>query len=241
MKARPIVMKPNSIRKAHRWLGLVFSITLLMSSGSGVLHIAMTRGQAPPPPARPTGEGLDVGAIRVSAAEAVAALGQAAQAINLRTIGGRPCYQIHPHGGGGPRYVDAVDGRVDDALDERYAAEIAAGHLGGAAVARTGYLTAFDDEYLGIFRILPVHRFAAADGKGTRVYVSTVTGSVTRHTDDAKQFEADAFTRFHKFGFIRDKNLRDLALVLATGGVFAVSLLGVLLFFLTRPKPRRSA
>lgn len=241
MKFQSIAMKSNWIRKAHRWLGLVFSITLLMSSGSGVLHIVMTRSQAPPPPARPSGGGLDVAAIRVSAADAVAALGKPAQALNLRMIGGRPCYQIFLRDERGPRYVDAIDGRVDDALDEAYAAEIAAGHLGGAAVAKTGYLSAFDDEYIGIFRILPVHRFAAADGKGTRVYVSTVTGSVTRHTDDAKQFEADAFTRFHKLGFIRDKNLRDLVLGVLTGGVFAVSLLGVLLFFLTRPKARRSA
>ncbi|TAE78488.1 MAG: hypothetical protein EAZ65_05945 [Verrucomicrobia bacterium] len=232
-------MKPNWIRKAHRWLGLVFSITLLMSSGSGVLHIVMTRGQAPPPPARPSGGGLDAAAIRVSAAEAVAALGKTVHAINLRTIGGRPCYQIFLKEGGGPRYVDAMEGRVDDSLEDLYAAEIAAGFLGEARVVKTGYLTAFDDEYIGIFRILPVHRFAVADGKGTRVYVSTVTGSVTRHTDDAKQFEADAFTRFHKLGFIRDKNLRDLVLGVLTAGVFVVSVLGLLLFFLNRPKVRR--
>lgn len=43
-------MNPRLIRKLHRWLGLVFSVSrLLIASGSGVLHNVMTRTQAPPP------------------------------------------------------------------------------------------------------------------------------------------------------------------------------------------------
>src|SRR5690606_32482763 len=120
------------IRKAHRWLGLIFSLTLLMSSGSGVLHIIMSRTQAPPPAARPSGGGLDAAAIRTSAADAVIAATGAptAQAVNLRTIGGVPCYQIFTGNGGAPRYVNAVDGTVDPTLEETYAREIAATFLG---------------------------------------------------------------------------------------------------------------
>jgi len=233
-------MKSAWIRKAHRWLGLAFSITLLMSSGSGVLHIVMTRTQAAPPPARPSGGGLDAGAVRVSLADAVTASGATgpAMAANLRMIGGDPCYQLFFPGEKTPRYVNASSGKSDPALEETYAAEIATAFLGGARVTKTGYLQEFNNEYINIFRILPVHRFDAADGKGTRVYVSTVTGSVTRHTDDSKQFEASAFTRFHKLGFIPGKDMRDLVLGTITGGVFLLSLLGIVLFFLTRPKKR---
>ncbi|GAA5120839.1 PepSY domain-containing protein [Luteolibacter yonseiensis] len=230
-------MKPW-IRKAHRWLGLIFSLTLLMSSGSGVLHTVMTRTQAPPPAARPGNSLIDPASIKLTAPDAMAKLPGEATAINLRMIAGQPHYQIFT-AKGKPGYVNAVTGAVDPAADEIYAGEIASAFLGGTPVKKTDYLTAFNREYIGIFRLLPVYRFDAGDGDGNRVYVSTVTGSVTRHTDDGKQFEADIFTLFHKFGFIKNKDIRDWSLTLVTGGTFAVSLLGVALFFMTRPRKRK--
>ena len=178
-------MSPKLIRKLHRWLGLLFSISVLMASGSGVLHNVMTRTQAPPPQAKPSGGGMDVKTIQISVADAVAKLGgnPEVQAVNLRGIGGQPWYQIYVKDAKGPQYVSAIDGRVDPAQDELYAAEIAKNFLAGAEVKKTDFLTAFNMEYLNIFRILPVHRFDAGDALETRVYVSTTTGSVTRHTD----------------------------------------------------------
>jgi hypothetical protein len=231
-------MSPKLIRKLHRWLGLAFSISVLMASGSGVLHNIMTRTQAPPPQAKPSGGGMDVNAIKVTVAEAVAKLGDKpeVQAVNLRGIGGQPWYQIYVKDIKGPQYVSAVDGRVDPAQDEAYAAEIAKNFLAGAEVKKTDFLTAFNMEYLNIFRILPVYRFDAGDTLETRVYVSTTTGSVTRHTDRERQFEATIFTMFHKLGFIRDKDTRDLVLTVLTMGTFLVALLGIWLFFVTRPR-----
>lgn len=231
-------MSSKLIRKLHRWLGLLFSISVLMASGSGVLHNIMTRTQAPPPQAKPSGGGMDVSAIKISVAEAVAKLGgnAEAQAVNLRGIGGQPWYQIYVKDAKGPHYVSAIDGRVDPAQDEAYAAEIAKNFLAGAEVKKTDFLTTFNMEYLNIFRILPVHRFDAGDALETRVYVSTTTGSVTRHTDKERQFEATIFTMFHKLGFIRDKDTRDLLLTVLTLGTFLVALLGIWLFFATRPR-----
>ncbi|MBL9130992.1 MAG: hypothetical protein JNG86_07325, partial [Verrucomicrobiaceae bacterium] len=83
---------------------------------------------------------------------------------------------------------------------------------------------------------LPVYRFDSPDGLDTRVYVSTTTGSVTRHTDRQRQLEATIFTNFHKLGFIPNKDLRDLVLTVLTFGTFLVALLGIALFFATRPR-----
>lgn len=234
-------MSPKLIRKLHRWLGLVFSLSVLMASGSGVIHNVMTRTQAPPPQAKPSGGGMDVNAIQITVAEAVAKLPEASpevQAVNLRGIGGQPWYQIYTKTSRAPQYVSAVDGKVDPSRDEAYAAEIARSFLAGAEVSKTDFLTAFNTEYLNIFRILPVYRFDTGDGLDTRVYVSTATGSVTRHTDRQRQFEATIFTMFHKLGFIRDKDLRDLALTVLTFGTFLVACLGIALFFITGPKKR---
>ena len=228
-------MNPKSVRKLHRWLGLLFSLSILMSSLSGVIHTVMTRTQSPPPQARPGGT-LNTAAIRVGPAEALAKLpGVAAQAINIREIGGEPWYQIYSPKAA-PAYVSAVDGRVDPAQDERYASEIASTFLGGVAVKKTAFLTMFDAEYINIFRMLPVYRFDAGDAAETRVYVSTVTGSVTRHTDRVRQFEANIFSNFHKLAFIRDKNARDIVLSVLTGGAALAAIAGIILFFATRSR-----
>lgn len=232
-------MNKQLVRKAHRWLGLIFSLTILMSAGSGVIHNVMTRTQAPPPSARPSGNGLEVSQIKLGVAEATAKLADAAQgisAVNVRSIGGQPWYQIYTKATRAAQYVSAIDGRVDPTQDEAYAAEIASAFLGGVQARKTGFLTAFNSEYINIFRILPVHRFDIDDALHTRVYVSTMTGSVTRHTDDQRQWEATVFTNFHKLGFIPNKDLRDLVLTALTAATCCVALLGVMLFFLTRPK-----
>lgn len=234
-------MNKSLVRKLHRWLGLLFSITILMSAGSGVMHNVMTRTQAPPPPARPSGNGVDVSLVKITLSEAAAKLPEAAQgvtAVNVRGIGGQPWYQIYTPESRAAHYVSAVDGRVDPAQDETYATEIASAFLGGGKVRKTDFLTQFNNEYINIFRILPVYRFDLDDAQHTRVYVSTVTGSVTRHTDDERQFEARIFTNFHKFGFIPNKDLRDLVLTTLTFATCVVAVLGIVLFFMTRPRKR---
>jgi len=229
-------MKNNTVRKLHRWLGVIFSLSLLMSAGSGIIHQVMSRTQAPPPPARPAGEGLAVEKIQISVAEAVKKLPQPelkTKAISIRVIEGQPWYQFMRTEGDKPRvdYVNAETGTYDVTRDEIYAQQIASDFLNGMPVKKTDYLTAFDGEYLAIFRILPAYRFDAGDSKETRVYVSTMTGSVTRHTDKQKQWEANIFTNFHKLGFIRDKNIRDAVLIGTTSGIFFLACLGLVIFF----------
>ncbi|MBP9855373.1 MAG: hypothetical protein KBD53_10955 [Candidatus Omnitrophica bacterium] len=236
-------MKINSkkVRQIHRWVGLLFSVSVLMSSGSGVLHNVMSRTQSPPPAARPSGSILPQD-VKVSVAEALKYLPDPhakLQAVSIRSIAGEPWYQFFIEGEKKITYVSANDGKVSDAQDEVYASEIASNYLGGKPVEKTDYLTSFNSEYINIFRILPVYRFDTDDGKGTRVYVSTMTGSITRHTDNQRQFEASVFSNFHKFMFIKNKDLRDGILTFMTFGIFSVAVLGIILFFMTRPSVRK--
>lgn len=228
------------VRKLHRYIGLIFSISILMSSGSGVIHVLMTRTQAPPPAAKPSGAMLDTSAITVTPAEAFQDTPPPA-AINIRHIGGHPHYQAFIPGQQTFTYINASTGEENPKADATYAREIAAAFLASDEVKQTDFLTSFNSEYIGIFRILPVYRFDLDDGKGTRVYVSTITGSVTRHTDDEKQFEARIFTNFHKLGFIPNKTARDWTLATLTAAAFLISILGIALFFLTRPSAKAKA
>lgn len=245
-------MKPASsqIRKIHRRLALVFCVSALLSSGSGVLHTVMSRTQPPPPKAQPAGR-LAVEKIRIGTREALAVLSAATnggsasggpasagnvKAVSIRSIAGEPWYQFMTDGKPDTAYVSAQTGEFSSEADARYAEEIASSHLGGAVVRQTKYLTAYDSEYLNIFRILPVYRFDAEDGRGTRVYVSTMTGSVTRDTNDHKQFEAAVFSNFHKLMFIPNKDARDFVLAALTLGIFAASLAGLVLYTVSSRK-----
>lgn len=229
-------MKASTLRFLHRWIGLACAVTVLAATGSGILHVVMTWTQSPPPRPQPSGA-IDAAAVRVSPAEAVERLGGralAVQSLSLRTIGGEPWYQVLAAGSPVPRYLNAIDGREDAASDQRFAIEIASRQLDGASVLWTRRLDAFDHEYISIFRLLPVHRIDVDDGQGTRLYVSTQTGSVARLTSDSRQFEANIFSWFHKYSFIRHKGWRDGMLVAFTTIAFLASLAGIALFFATR-------
>jgi uncharacterized iron-regulated membrane protein len=223
-------MNQSTLKKLHRWLGLSFCLFVFLAAGSGVLHNIMSMTQKPPPPAIPSAT-IDPDQLKISPQLAAQALprGNRWSAISIREIAGEAWYQLYPAGAGAAMYVNASNGLRDDEADQRYASQIASGYLGGRTVRKTDYLTAYNDEYISIFRILPVYRFDVDDDKGTRVYVSTMTGTVTRATDDAKQFEANAFSNFHKFAFIPDKTIRNGLLTLTTTGIALTALLGVIL------------
>lgn len=233
------MLKSYQIRQIHRWMGLVFSLSLLMSSASGILHQVMTRTQSAPPSARPGGREWKPESIAVSIPDALRKAGLEKKkllAVNVRDIHAEPWYQFFLEGEADPVYVNAADGTVNFLQDEIYASQIASDYLGGIPVKKTDYLTRFNGEYLNIFRLLPVYRFDAGDKKATRVYVSTVTGSVARHTDRHRQFEANIFSNFHKLAFIPDKDLRDFILIAMTIGIFLTGIAGITLFFISRKK-----
>ncbi len=217
------------LRTFHRWHGLAMSLIVIMSASSGLLHTWMARHQSPPPPARPAGA-IDLTAVNY----APALLPGPAAAVSLRLIGGMPWWQVTPPGPGPLRWFDAGDGHEDVTADARYAAEIAQRALSGGAVRQTAYLTAYDEEYIAIFRLLPVYLFTSNDALHTRVYVSTLTGSVTRLTDDAKQVEANTFSLLHKWMFIRNRDLRDWLLMVAMCSISVLACTGVVLFWRSR-------
>ena len=237
-------MSTKTLRQLHRWLGLAFSLSALLASFSGVLHQVMTWTQDPPPKAIPNGPEVPVDSVRIPLAQAVQAVPTASsgvRAVNLRMIAGEPTYVVWTREAKAPAYVSGTTGKVVADRDEVFAGEIATRFLGGTSVRKTAVLTAFDSEYLPIFRILPVYRMETGDAAGTRVYVSTMTESVTRFTDHRRQLEANVFSYLHKLSFIPNKALRDGVLVVGTAGIFLLSLAGVVLFFVTRPRARSIA
>ncbi len=230
-------MKLSTIRRLHRWVGLACALTVLAASGSGILHVVMTWTQPPPPRALPAAD-IDPAALPPALrGPDGSSLFTSVQSVALRPVAGEPLWQVFADGEREPRYFHA-DGRPAPDADTAYALDIARRHLGSTglpaeAFTHTRVLTSYDSEYIVIFRLLPVHRVDVADGRGTRLYVSTLTGSVARHTDDRRQFEARVFSNLHKYAFIPHKGLRDGLLVGFTALAFLTSLGGVALFVAT--------
>lgn len=224
------------LRRFHRWHALTMSAVVILSAGSGLVHVWMSRHQPPPPPARPVaGVDLAVATLPPSALPGVLPADAGAPvSASLRPLDGSTWWQVLCSGRSEPVWIDATDGSVDPLADERYARSIAALATGAEHPVFSAYLTRFDSEYIAIFRILPVYRFEIADGRGTRVYVSTMTGSVTRATDDRRQFEANLFGMAHKWNFIPWKPVRDWALILAMSSLILLAAAGIVLFWTTR-------
>jgi hypothetical protein len=227
-------MKASTLRSLHRWIGLACALTLLLAAGSGILHTVMTWTQPPPPRPEPA-TSFSPANIAFPVSALPANLGPI-RTLQIHSFDQTTWYQVSTPQG--LRYFNTTDGQEDPAVETRLALAIARRHLGsgvaGDAFTYTRRLDTYDREYLGIFRLLPVHRIDVDDGRGTRLYVSTLSGSVARHTDDRRQFEANVFSLFHKYAFIPNKGLRDGVLVTFTALAFLASLAGVALFVVTR-------
>lgn len=224
-------------RRVHRALGLVFGLYLLAAALSGLSHNLMSAFFMPPPPARSSAT-FDLPSIALSPRDAVTRLqgvdAATVEGVNLRVIDGAPWYQLFLRGQKVPAYVRATDGAVDGEADARHAAEIARGIFPGATPTLTARLDAYDDEYIAIYRLLPVYRFDVADGKGSRVYVSTVTGSAAFATTDGRQAISNFFSIVHKLNFIKNKTLKLTLLTIFAAGAILTVLWGLLMWVARR-------
>jgi hypothetical protein len=229
-------MRASTARFLHRWIGLACSVFVLLAAGSGALHVVMTWTQSPPPrPEPPPGFTPSAVAFPVSGLPTDLRI----RSVQVRLLDHEAWYLVSTPDGA--RYFSATDGREEPALEQRLAFDIARRHLAAAQLPPEAFsyarrLDAFDREYAQIFRLLPVHRIDVADGRGTRLYVSTVTGGVARHTDDRRQLEANLFGALHKYNFIPHKPTRDALIVAFCALAFLASLAGIALFVATRPR-----
>ena len=166
----------------HRWLGIATCLLCAMWLVSGLVMLYV-----PYPSWRddkrtaflPT---LDAASISVSPGEALAKanLARAPTVFRLEMHGAEPVYRIVDFGK--PVSISAVDGRVIDSVDT----EEARRRLAQSVSAPLTYLGPIDADQWTVTRIFaphrPLHLFEAADGQGTRYYLSSRTGEIVQAT-----------------------------------------------------------
>lgn len=225
-----------SLRKFHRWIGIIVAAYVVMATLSGLMHIIMSNFFTAPPPVMPEGL-VNLQSASLPLKDIVKHIPQGAEvkAINLRTIDGDLWYQVITGDNKPPVYINAATGKVDGELDEVYAQQIAQSYLHRTdGVYSSAYLAHFDNEYLNIFRALPVYKFEAEGDKGERVYVSTITGSVTLYLNNARAFGQNMFSYLHKLAFMSNHAVRDILMTFLVLGILSSTVMGLWLFFRTR-------
>ena len=231
------VLHSKKTRNIHRWIGIAVALYVVMATISGSIHIIMTNFYSPPPPVMPQGLiNLEKASLPLADIVKKIPAGEQVKGINIRTIDNNLWYQVIT-ADGNPYYINAANGSLDKNMDESYAKQIAASYLKKEeGLTKTDYLTAFNSEYLNIFRALPVYRFDAENTNGERVYVSTVTGSVTLYLNTPRAFGQKSFSYLHKLSFIPNKLVRDMLMAVLVASVLITTLIGVGIFFTRKRK-----
>lgn len=176
-------------------------------------------------------------------------------------------YQVRPVGGGAaPMYVSCTNGKVLPMGDWLYAQWLARYFLEGggshgvsgpvddccgaatdavlhpargAAVGNVSLLTAFDNEYKSINRLLPVYRVDFERADGIRVYVETGQDRFS-FAMDRRRVVFDGFFRIcHLWGWLDWLGRgRMVVEVLVAFTAFFTAVLGIWIFFTTRRRTK---
>jgi hypothetical protein len=105
----------------------------------------------------------------------------------------------------------------------------------GAKVANVSLLTAYDNEYKSINRLLPVYRVSFVRPDGIRIYVETTQDRYSFAMDDRRAVFDGIFRLFHTWGWLDGLGKGRIAVEFCFALLaFCTVLAGVYLFFTTR-------
>lgn len=104
---------------------------------------------------------------------------------------------------------------------------------------RPAYLTQivkFEGEYGFVNKRLPVWKVAYKSNSNERYYVETKSGTLAAHINDKDLIEGYSFAILHKHHFMdwAGKSARDFSTMFWAGGVIAISIIGLILWWRTR-------
>ncbi|MFO7314384.1 PepSY domain-containing protein [Rhodothermus marinus] len=210
----------RTIRKLHRYLGLIIGIQLLLWTGSGLFFslnpIEKVRGErlmAPPATLSPDDTLLTTPTRALKALRTQFPTAEVLQ-VTLRPLLDRPVYEITFRHEGRLRFalVDARTGHLRPPITEAEAMAIArADFIPEAPVAAVEYLTEAPpgSEFRG--SPLPVYRVVFDHPTGTRIYVAAENGRVTARRNDTWRW-FDFFWMFHIMDYRTRDNFNHLLL-----------------------------
>lgn len=212
----------------HKWVGLIIGIQVLLWILGGVvmtvfpLNVVRSehniRERAPA--VLPAAEYL-------SPTELLGAVDGGVTGVTLRSLEGRPVYQLRG-ADGATRLYDAVSGALISPLDGATAVQIAAADFAGEARPdRAEWLTEHNVEYRGA---LPIWRVAMNDKGGTYLYVSPDSGAVVARRSDIWRLY-DFFWMLHIMDYENRTDFNNPLVIWASIIALVLTASGIVLFF----------
>ncbi|WP_126454538.1 PepSY domain-containing protein [Sulfuriflexus mobilis] len=234
----------------HRTVGLLISLSTLMFSFSGGMHVWHKLS----PDERHTHyieDSFAVGDLVIGLKQALFASSQhgPVKAVSMVRISNEPYYRLvhataqrdgvrHAGRGSAVSYVHGQSGALLADADSLYAQQLASRISGRHShqISSVQAVTRFNAEYGFIDRRLPVVEVQFKAGDKPSYYVDLATGRLAAMVDDSRRFEQFTFRMFHKWRFADGlgKNGRDAIIALFTMLNVIVIILGVVLFISRR-------
>ncbi|SCC61315.1 PepSY-associated TM region [Chitinophaga costaii] len=230
----------QQIYQWHRRLSLIIALPVLLWAISGLMHPFMTAVKpkikhGPTPP-----NVIDTGEVKVPLAVVLQQLHlDSVQQVNIVRMHQQPFYQVEP----GSHYVSATTGQEMPDGAAEYARSLAQTFLGdrNCNISRVTRITAFTDQYRDINRLLPVYKVDFDRSDGISLYVDDAGSRLALATDHFRIGFQRFFTLVHTWEWllILGKGRLVVEAILA-GLTFITALLGLYLFFCTKPPKARS-
>lgn len=221
----------KTIKKIHKWIGIIIAVYVVLVSISGFVHILAHNHGAPK---QEPVYFANVVKAKMPPSEVIKnfILPDEITAINMRQVNDVLYYQVLS--GNKVNYFNAETGTMAD-IDAIYAEQLAILRL-KKKVKLSGHITKFDSEYGAYKNVVPVYRFDTVEGDWERVYVSTLEGRVTYYLNENSKLTTQIFRQLHMFSFI-PQFPRDIFSGIMVIGLVVVTLFGVVLFF--KPKKKK--
>jgi hypothetical protein len=225
---------------SHRYVGIGISALVVMWFATGITMMYVGGMPRLTPELRlERMTPIDVSSVKLTPAEAAdaAEFGVAPTRVTLLSILGRPAYRFG--GNGGTTIVYADTGEVADEFTEAQTRDMAARFMRVPVeeVDYRGTIDEADQWTLGMSRSLPLHKFAIADGLGSELYVSPITGDAAMMTTTKTRTYAWISTIPHFLYFTALRNNQPVwyRIMVWTSGLAAVLavvglILGVMFF-----------
>ena len=236
-RGRPNMSK-RFIYKAHKWIGVTVGGFLLIWLISGVVMILPAPSSGPP--RQPSPAALDLQAVSVSPAEAVATVAKLAggapevTSLELRRVATAVVYEISV-AGGGAYLIDARSNQPFTITSEVAGQLVRDRFPSPSQVQQSDLLSTHDMTYpLGP---LPVYRVVLAGDPSTLYYVSPRDGTVSR--SDRWSRAQNALASLHTFEplklLVRSSSVRRGLLIIASVIGIMAALTG---YYLALPRRR---
>lgn len=239
----------------HRTIGLLISLSILMFSFSGGMHVwhKLSPEERHTQYVEDTFAAEDLGFGLKQALQATSQRGSV-QAVSLVRINNTAYYRlVHAtakragmkHGGHDERgekrehwpavsYVNSQSGAILTGADPLHAQQLASRLSGRDAsqISSVSPITRFNAEYGFIDRRLPVVQVKYKAAGNPAYYIDLATGRLAAEVDDGRRFEKFTFRMFHKWRFADalGKNGRDGVIAVFILLNVIVIILGVVLF-----------